>query len=97
MRGAWVWRAKYCGAPMFETYFKVAFCCGLGMSMPMWLALPIDFLTNTTLFNALIYTHGGRLVMLGFGLLGVAWAIWEGEFIDDVTSSHWSRRHRADW
>lgn len=80
---------------MPRIFFKVAYSFMVGASAPILLGYLADFLFSAHATKFLFETKNGVIVLVFFGLVGVSWIIWEGEFIDDVKPTHWTR-HRGN-
>jgi len=74
-----------------NTYFKVAFCFLLSVSLLQIGTVVIDFLAGSDLNTLMNSTKNGLVIQLLFSLFGMTWIIRDGQFIDDVKASHWSR------
>lgn len=82
-------------------FIKVIFVFILGVvvvSIPLFV---IDFTVNSQMADYLLSNEalfdnkmGLRLLDL-VGTASVALAIWDGQFVDDVKPTHWSRQNRT--
>ena len=82
-------------------FIKVIFVFILGVvvvSIPLFV---IDFTVNSQMADYLLSNEalfdnkmGLRLLDL-VGTAAVALAIWDGQFVDDVKPTHWSRQNRT--
>lgn len=80
---------------MFNTIYGVAYIhFGLGVGLPVLLFYGLDFLFGTNLVNYFCYTPQGIWFVNVFGVLAVAFAIKDGEFIDHVKKSHWTQKEK---
>lgn len=77
-------------------FFKVLFCFGVGVGIPMLIAGLADLLLGSHTVRILTGTEDGIAVLIVFGLFGVALAIWDGQFVDDVKPTHWTRRRNPN-
>jgi hypothetical protein len=75
-----------------KVFFKVAFCFGTGVGVLILFCLMADFLCGQRFLQSLTHTYTGAIVAIVIGLASVSLAIWDGQFIDDVKSTHWTRR-----
>ena len=77
-------------------FFKVAFCFGVGAGIPMLISGLADLLTGSHTGRILAGTKDGAAVLIVFGLFGVALAIWDGQFVDDVKPTQSTRRRNSN-
>lgn len=73
-------------------FFKVLFCFGVGAGIPMLISGLADLLSGSHTVRILVGTTHGMAALIVFGLFGVALAVWDGQFVDDVKPTHWTRR-----
>jgi hypothetical protein len=80
-------------------FFKVIFIFLLGvgiLSIPLFI---IDFTINTQMADYLLSNKAlfdnkmGISLAVLVGIISVALAIWDGQFVDDVKPTHWSRQN----
>ncbi|MDE2476072.1 MAG: hypothetical protein KGO48_13545 [Alphaproteobacteria bacterium] len=55
-----------------------------------------DLLLGSHTVRILTGTEDGIAVLIVFGLFGVALAIWDGQFVDDVKPTLWTRRRNPN-
>lgn len=77
---------------MVKLFLKVVFCFGLGVSVPTIVSILADFLAGRHFYKTLFSTREGALILLLCGLAALSLAIWDGQFVEDVKSTHRSNR-----
>tara|TARA_R110002096_G_scaffold266710_1_gene460277 strand:- start:74723 stop:74986 length:264 start_codon:yes stop_codon:yes gene_type:complete len=79
-----------------HTFYKVSFCFLISLNILVIPSFLFDFIFNTQLIDWLTYSNTGHAALVILGLFGLTWIVRDGEFIDDVKSSHYSRKHIND-
>ena len=54
----------------------------------------VDMLFGSAMIDFLFKTTEGVWTLNGVGLLSVAFAVWDGQFVKLVKKNHWSQRER---
>jgi hypothetical protein len=82
-------------------FFKLVFIFFLGAGVLLTPLYIIDFFIGSELIKVLlgkkaIFDNQAGISLLDVaGIISVALAIWDGQFVDDVKPSHWSRRNTS--
>ena len=75
-----------------ETLYKVVFCFVLGDAFLIIISYTIDFIIDGEIISYLTTSSSGYIIQGVAGLISMTWVIRDGEFIDDIKSSHWSQK-----
>jgi hypothetical protein len=83
---------------MLNTFWKVAFCHMLGISLLMISAFALDVIGLLPDASDRITRNFEDIWIFSFfGVLAVSLAIWDGQFIDDIKESHWFSREMREF
>lgn len=77
-------------------FFKVLFCFGIGVGIPILVSGLADLITGSHTGRILTGTMHGITALIVFGLFGVTLAIWDGQFVDDVKPKQSTRRRNPN-
>jgi hypothetical protein len=77
-----------------NTFSKVCICFGLANGLLLLFSWLIDFIFNVQTYEYLSTNRTGYILQVIASLFGFTWIIREGEFIDDVKSSHWTQQEK---
>lgn len=77
-----------------NTFFKVGFCYALANGLVLLLSWIIDFIFSVQTYEYLSTNKTGYAIQVIASLFGLTWIIRDGEFIDDIKSSHWSQQDK---
>jgi len=73
---------------MLKTIFNCVFIFYLGFGVLIWIILPIDFFFDTNLYDFFFVSKNGLWLANFFGILSIAIAIWDGQFIGHNKGIH---------
>jgi len=78
----------------FDLIFKVFYIFALGVGILFIGILLCDFVLNTNYWGNIenLWDTKGFFVVIFSGIISVAWAIRDGQFLDDLKASHWDSK-----
>lgn len=77
---------------MFSVLWKTLMINFLGIGLLIGVSLLLDFVFGSEISDWITLSWKSTMVVNGVGTIAVALAIWDGQFIDDVKPTHWTRR-----
>jgi hypothetical protein len=77
-----------------NTFFKVCYCFAIADGVLFLFSLLIDFVFSVKTYEYLTTNTTGYVIQVITILFGLTWMIRDGEFIDDVKSTHWTQQDK---
>ena len=76
--------------------YKVAWIYVLAVGTLLLPLYAIDFIFDSSAVNYIWKTPTGLCLLHLLGIIGLSYAIWDGEFVNDVKPSHWIWKMRKE-
>jgi uncharacterized membrane protein len=77
-----------------NAFFKVCYCFAIADGLLFLFSWLIDFIFSVQTYEHLSTNTTGYVIQVITSLFGLTWIIRDGEFIDDIKSSHWTQQDK---